>query len=145
MTFPKHTDERAKKFFDRVFVGKLAGKHGEDENGYKMSWNSRHEELKASKNYRGYHCAYCGNRPFAIQPDNCGYEITGYTCICKDAQDEIEIRQAVELLNAVYEKELRQLKSALPEVSVELKRKLVEKELKSDYYLDKAMKALGII
>jgi hypothetical protein len=144
MTFPKHIDERAKKFFDRVFVGKLEGKHGEDEYGYKMSWDSRHEELKTSKHYRGNHCAYCGNRPFPIQPENCGYEVTGYTCICKDAQDEIEIKQAVELLEIEHEKALRQLKSTLPEVSVELKRKLVEKELKSDYYLDKAMKALGI-
>lgn len=141
---PEHADKRTHKFFERYFVGKLNGKHGEDEYGYKMSWNSRHEDLKPSTTYRGYNCVYCGKRPMPIQPYNAGYNVTGHVCLCSDAQNELEINQEIEHMLERHAKELQELKAKLPKPSVQVKRKLIEKELNDDYNLDCTMKALRI-
>lgn len=141
---PEYADQRTHKFFNRVYVGKLDGKHGEDEYGYKMSWDSRHEDLEPSLTYGSYNCVYCGKRPYSIQPDHLGYEVTGHVCLCKDAQDEIENNKAIAEALENHQQELRVLKSKAPKPSVEVKRKLIESKLKEDYYLDRVLEALRI-
>lgn len=141
---PNHADARSYKFYRHVYVGKNDGKNGEDESGHKMSWDSRHEDLKPSKTYGQNYCVYCGKRPMPIQPDHLGYEVSGYMCVCKDAQDELELNDQIEKLIEKQRKELSEIKGKLPKASEEVKRKIVESKLKDVYYLDKALEALNI-
>lgn len=139
---PDHADERTYKFFNRVYVGKLGGKNGEDEYGYKMSWDSRHEDLKPSKTYGQSYCAYCGKRPMPIQPDDRGYEVTGHVCLCSDAQDEVENNQAIAEAEENHYQEMQALKRKAPKPSDDVKRKIIESKLKSAHYLDRVLKSL---
>ena len=141
MAIPDYADERSHKFFTLYYVGPS---NGEDGTAYKTMIDTRHEDLKPSKNYRGRCCAYCGQMVYAIQPDHMGFEITGYFCVCKDAMDEVELNAAIEELEQKHSEELLQLKKKAPKPSVKVKRRLIEHELKDDYYLDRTMKALGI-
>lgn len=140
---PEHAIESTYKFFHRVWVGKCGGKHGEDEHGYKMSWDSRHEDLKPSKTYGQYYCVYCGNRPMPIQPGHLGYEVSGYMCLCADAQKEVENNQAIAEAEENHYQELQTLKRLAPKPADEVKRRIIEKELKESHHLDRVMKSLG--
>lgn len=141
---PPHADERTHKFFNRVWVGKCGGRHGEDEHGYKMSWDSRHDDLKPSTTYGCFHCVYCGKRPFPIQPDHMGYDVTGHVCLCKEATEEVVLNAQIEAMQERHAQELHTLALQLPKPSNDVKRKLIEKELTNDHYLDRVMKALNI-
>ncbi|MNX77795.1 hypothetical protein D3C86_1093520 [compost metagenome] len=105
-----------------------------------MSWDSRHEDLKP---YGERYCVYCGKRPMPIQPDHKGYEVTGYVCLCSDAQKEIENNQAIAEAEENYYQEMQALKRLAPKPSEDVKRKIIEKELKDGHYLDRVMKSLG--
>ena len=141
---PEHADPRSHKFYQLGYVGKNNGKNGEDEYGRKMSWDSRHEELKPSTTYGQNYCVYCGKRPMPIQPYYLDYDVSGYVCVCKDAQDEVELNEQLEKLAEKHREELSELKDKLPEASGDVKRKIIENELKDMYYLDKVLKALNI-
>lgn len=140
---PSHAVESTHKFFHRVYVGKLGGKNGEDENGYKMSWDSRHEKLESSETYGQYYCVYCGERPMPIQPVDMGYEVSGHVCLCSDAQLEIKVRQELLELEEKHRLETQSLQRLLPKASDDVKRKIIQNNLKDDYYLDRMMKGLG--
>ncbi len=140
---PEHAVESTHKFFNRVWVGKHGGRHGEDEYGYKMSWDSRHEDLKPSTTYDAHNCVYCGKRPMPIQPDHLGYTVTGYVCLCREATEEVELNAQIEAMQERHAQELHELALKLPKPSSDVKRKLIEKKLTDDYYLDRVMKSLG--
>lgn len=140
---PEHAVESTHKFFHREWIGKCGGKHGEDEQGYKMSWDSRHEDLKPSKTYGQHYCVYCGNRPMPIQPDHMGYEVSGYMCLCADAQKEIEVNKEIAEAEQKHYEELQALKRNFPKPSDDVKRKIIASETKGDYNLDRVMKSLG--
>lgn len=142
---PEHAVESTFKFFDRVWVGKHGGRHGEDEDGYKMSWSSRHEDLKPSKTYGPHYCVYCGNRPMPIQPDHLGSEVSGYMCLCENAQKEVENNQAILEAEENHYQEMQALKRLAPKPSIEVKRNIINSKLKDDYYLDDVMKSLRIV
>lgn len=140
---PEHAVESTYKFFKRVYVGKHAGKLSEDEHGYKMSWDSCHKDLEPSKTYGPYYCAYCGNRPMPIQPDHMGYEVSGYMCLCADAQKEIEVNKEIAEAEQKHYEELQALKRNFPKPSDDVKRKIIASETKEGYNLDRVMKSLG--
>lgn len=140
---PEHAVESTYKFFSRVYVGKQEGQLGEDQHGYKMSWDSRHEDLEPSKTYGSRYCTYCGKRPMPIQPDRMGYEVIGYMCLCADAQKEIEVNKEIAEAEQKHYEELQALKRNFPKPSDDVKRKIIASETKEDYNLDRVMKSLG--
>lgn len=144
-SIPENADERTHKFFSRGYVGKHGGRHGEDEHGYVMSFDTRHEDLKPSTTYGQSYCVYCGKRPYPIQPSKLGFAITGYVCLCKEATDEVENNALVEEMLERHAEELYELQKLKPKPSIDVKRKLIEKCLTDDYYLDRVMNALGMI
>lgn len=141
---PEDADTRTHKFFNRVWVGKHSGRYGEDEHGYMMSWDSRHPDLEPSTTHGQRYCAYCGKRPYPIQPERMGYDVTGHVCLCKEATEEVELNAQIEVMKERHAQELRALEKLLPKPSTAVKRKLIEKELTSDHYLDRVMKVLNI-
>lgn len=139
---PDYADERAAKFFRRVFIGKNPGNKA-DENGYLMSWDSRHEDLEASKTHGSNYCAYCGNRPYPIQTSSRGYDVTGHMCICADAINEVEINRSIEKLKNEHISEIHKLKMSKPKACDDVKRKILESHISRDsYYLDKMLKSV---
>lgn len=141
----EQADERAKKFFDRVFVGTSV--KGEDSSGRKMSWNSSHEDLQPTLCHIALHtsyCAYCGQTALPIQANlrrSSGfssaakeYDVTGRCCICKDAMDEVANAYEQRMLKHRHKEELKDLAKLAPKpdpsVKEQLIRKAVEHQLK---------------
>ena len=140
---PEHAVESTYKFFDRVYVGKCGGKHEEDENGYKMSWDSRHEDLKPSATHGKHYCVYCGEHPMPIQPYDMGYEVTGYMCLCEKAQVEVAINEAILQAEEKHRLEIQSLKRQIPQPSEAVKRKIIQARMKDGHYLDRMLESLG--
>ena len=142
----EQADERAKKFFDRVYVGTSA--KDADSSGRKMSWNSSHEDLQPTLCHTALHtsyCAYCGETALPIQagltrvgftrePVARDYDVTGRCCICKDAMDEVANAYERRMLEHRHEEELKDLAKFAPKpdlvVKEQLIRKTVEHQLK---------------
>lgn len=78
-------------------------------------------------------CAYCGNRGLPLQPYftgrlrlGCDTTVTGYTCVCKDAMDQLEIEEQVAQLKHKQQEELRLLLEKMPEVNKEVVSKIIK-------------------
>lgn len=122
MAIPDYADPRSHEFFANGFVGFT---HGDNGTSYARSWDSRHPELKVTAtvavNYRA-HCVYCGNRAMPIQ--NQDLDVTGYTCPCKGALDEVEYLRLVEELREQFDNDLESLTAnAAPVPSEEVLRR----------------------
>lgn len=106
MAIPDYADERSYDCFTRGFVG---SSHGDDGSSYRTYWNSECDAspTKMVNTYGRPVCAYCGNEGLPLQPNISGwkdYEVTGYTCVCKGAMDEVDWRSEVtEVENKHYE------------------------------------------
>lgn len=120
MAIPDYCDPRAEKYFHLNFVG---SKHGEDGSCYKYSWESTSGAKETKMIVFGYSdrvCAYCGNPGLPLQPlieRHRDYAVTGYTCVCKDAMDEIEIKEQLGQLKAKHRQEESLLEEKLPAVN----------------------------
>lgn len=156
----EQADERAKKFFDRVFVGTSV--KGADSSGRKMSWNSSHEDLTPTLCHTALHasyCAYCGQTALPIQanlrqssgftPAAKEYDVTGRCCICKDAMDEVANSYERRILEHKHKEELEALAKLAPTPSVVVKERLVHatvahqlKQLKGGWTAD--FSSLGV-
>lgn len=133
MAYHDHCDERAKKFYERGFVG---SSHGDDGTSHSTSWSSRNKELKPTKclsTNRITICAYCGNQALPIQHNieldirRSNYDITGYTCCCTSAMDEIEYQVKLEELFDRHNQEVDELEKLTPKISEEVQVKLLAK------------------
>lgn len=117
---------KAHKFFSYASTGK--------ERGY--VFNTSHEDLKTtevlfnifSENY----CAYCGERAKPIQSrirKFKDYTVTGYTCICEGAFQELEIDEKIKNIRDQCNKDCRALEKELESKknTDELKQKIISK------------------
>lgn len=121
--FEPHVDERAKKFF-------RFGYSGSDRSRY--YFNTQDEGLRDTRMITSRHyyptCAYCGHRAYSRQPDikYDDYDVKGYTCVCKGAMDELEIRDEIERVEDAAKKAVYELKKCLPGVNREVLKKILE-------------------
>lgn len=142
MAIPDYCDERAEKYFERGFVGSSSGENGTP---YKYHWNSTSGAKETKMVVFGYQehiCAYCGNKGFPLQPRFKGSfsrdsdsTVTGYACVCKDAMDEVEIKEKLQILKAKHHAEEALLANRLPQVSKKVLKDVVNlkaKNLKED-------------
>lgn len=150
MAIPEHADPRALKHFDKCFVGTS---HGDNGTGYKTSWNSLSDavptECIAFDNGYSHICAYCGLLPYPIQT-HVGSEVTGYSCICKEAMDEVEFKVALAEMRLRHQQELLELGKTAPKYNPEAIAKVVMSQARSIVdnvkrgYPDNGLKQLGI-
>lgn len=98
-------------------------------------------------------CAYCGNKGFPLQPHisrHDDYRITGYTCVCKDAMDSLDIEEQVEAMKVRHRKELEELLSKKPKENKDVVKAVARLAVNNllediDKHNDKdALSALGI-
>lgn len=154
MAIPDYCDPRAEKYFHLNFVG---SKHGEDGSCYRYSWESTSGAKETKMIVFGYSdrvCAYCGNPGLPLQPlieRYRDYTVTGYTCVCKDAMDEIEIKEQLEQLKAKHHQEESLLEEKLPKVSkkvlkdvADIRAKELKKHIDKDFFLEDTLKSSGI-
>ncbi|MCY1283756.1 hypothetical protein D9M68_19850 [compost metagenome] len=150
MAIPDYCDDRAKKHFHRNFVGE---KHGEDGTKYSVSWSSTSDARPTTVHHidkNHCYCAFCGNRAFPIQND--AYMVTGHSCVCKDAMDELEWRDEYNLLlndQAIARQQLKK-KAPLPKKEallsvVERKFNATRETLDRGFSILQETNALGII
>lgn len=130
---PEHADERAHKFYDRVYVG--PNLHGADKHGYKMSWDSDHDDLKEVNVLSECYCGWCGNRPMPIQSLlwKGNYSVTGYTCVCKDAMDAVELQAQIEELEQLHTEQMEELRRKLPKHKDSVKVAILQSKLNNAY------------
>lgn len=126
---PDYADKRAHKFYSRVYVG--SNLCGANALGYKMSWDSDHDELKEVETLGRHYCGYCGNRPLPIQAFlwKEDYSVTGYTCVCSDAMDAIEVGLKIEALKELHRKQLRELEKKMPKHKDSIKVAILQNHL----------------
>ncbi|QEM41000.1 hypothetical protein TQVEPAJM_CDS0073 [Pseudomonas phage VB_PaN_phPA-Intesti] len=133
--FPAHCDERAERFFSRVFVGKSV--RGADKYGYTYSWNSRHADLQPTSTLqqRGAHsCSFCGRAALPIQ--NSGdrfagydYSVTGYTCICSGAMDELDWIVQAQRMKKRHQEEVEEMLLQRPVPPKDVRQELTKNRL----------------
>ena len=116
MAIPDYADERSHDFFSTGLVGKS---HGDNGSAYRTSWNSQCDAEPTRMIRAGYRpvCAYCGNAAMPLQPNiqrYNDYEVTGYTCCCTGAMDEVEWRHELTEMENNHAEELRALQRREP-------------------------------
>lgn len=153
MSIPKYADKRAHKFFHRGFVG---GTHGDDGTSYRMSWGSTDDGLVPtsvvmSETHGRHHpfCGYCGNRALPIQ--NSRYDVTGHTCVCKGAMDEVEWIALHKQMKSRHEDEMAELEDARPKVDPKVVARVAKsaldanvKDIERSFFAGHAMKRMGV-
>lgn len=151
MAIPDYADLRAHKFFERYFVGET---NGENNSCYKTGWDSTSGAKPTQYvTYNDGHsraCSYCGNRPFPIQ-SNIGDDISGYSCVCKAAMDEVEWQAKLHELELRHAKERHELCKTAPQPDPKVLVNIVTKVAKgitddlSKGWGSTRLKALGVI
>ncbi len=125
MPIPLYADERAKRFFYYGYTGKSGD----------YFWNTSAEGLEPTLTYPNGTCGYCGNRALSIQAglrhrnrldSERDYDVTGYTCCCKEAMDEVEHRTLVKQMKERHEDELAALNATAPAPSEAVFQKYAE-------------------
>lgn len=111
-----HVDERSYNFFS----------YGYGRSGYAYRWNSTAIGLTPTLTLSvggSQFCAYCGKRALPIQQeirDPCRsthYVDVGHCCVCKEAMDELEIKDKILTLIEKQAGELKDLKATLPKIN----------------------------
>lgn len=114
----EHVDERAKEFFSWQY----------GRNGSHKGWDSTKEGLRPTATLGGNNswraCAYCGRQALPIQmkrwvmmEDKYEYINKGHCCVCKDAMDELEMMEQVDIINRQFQKALSKCHSAMPKTN----------------------------
>lgn len=131
--FESHVDERAKKFFKLGYSGPGRSPY---------HFDTQDEGLRDTRMITSRHCyptcAYCGHRAYSRQPDikHGDYDVKGYTCVCKGAMDELEIRDEIQRVEEAAQQAVQELKKCLPRVNAEVVKKILDSKTK------KALKSL---
>lgn len=118
----EHVDERAYGFFSSVYGS----------NGWVYDWNPTKPSLRPTKTLKdedGYGnpvCAYCGRLGLPIQDPN-NYNFKGHCCVCKDAMDELEIKEEKRKLQEKFNDILQGIDEALPKINGEVIELLIQK------------------
>lgn len=76
------------------------------------------------------YCVFCGERGLPLQPwiKKCkDYSITGYTCICKDALDYLDILKEEKDLRDKMFKEIKDIRGKAPSPNKEVIHRIVKK------------------
>lgn len=129
MAIPDYADERSYNYFSRGFVG---SGHGDNGSSYRIDWNSQcdAEPTKMIKTYNRPVCAYCGNHGLPLQPNIAyygAYEVTGHTCVCKDAMDEVQWREELKELENKHYQEIQYLKQREPKSNPDVIKGIVKR------------------
>lgn len=158
MPIPEYCDERAAQFFRRGYVGNSNGENGTP---YSTHWDStsgaKETKMILSASSRP-NCAYCGNVGLPLQPyfrgsftQDSDATVTGYTCICKDAMDEVQIKEQLQAMRAKHHAEETLLANSLPKVNkkalkavAEARMKKLKKQIDQDFFLEDALESFSI-
>lgn len=158
MAIPDYCDERAEKYFRTGFVG---SSHGDNGTSYSTSWDST-KGAKETKmvvfGYQEHVCAYCGNKGLPLQPrftssfdPRCDSTVTGYACVCKDAMDEVEVKEQLKAMRAKHHDEENLLEKKLPKVNrnvlkrvADLRVKSLKKEIDRGHFLQDTLASFEI-
>lgn len=127
MAIPDYADERSYGNFSRGFVG---SGHGDNGSSYRVSWDTQcgAEATKMIITYGRPLCAYCGNIGLALQPNIerfRDYDVVGYTCVCKDAMDEVEWRNEMRELKNKHNEEIRALERREPKTNPDVIKRII--------------------
>jgi hypothetical protein len=128
MAIPKHADPRAHKFYEYNYVGP---RHGDAGTSSSMDWDSMHSDLQPTAIITHDHskpaCGYCGHVALPIQ--HCiSYNITGYTCCCVKAMDELDWRKTYSELLAKQADERKVLQLHAPVVDKAIIQRLMDSQ-----------------
>lgn len=77
-------------------------------------------------------CAYCGRRGLPLQPNIAmyrDYDVTGHTCACKEAMDEIDMLAEIERVRSVADEAIAALKRNMPKINSEVVQKLMKADM----------------
>lgn len=119
----EYVDERAYDYFSWGYTGK--------EEGHKYHWNSQcgAKETMMVKACSRLVCAYCGRRGFPLQPliAKGDYHTYGYTCVCKDAMDSLEVVKKIqEILDDAYELAKEMRSTQMPKINPDVVKKALQ-------------------
>lgn len=129
MAIPDYADERSFEFFRRGFVGTT---HGENGSGYRTDWDSESKTGPTAMIQRPGRpvCAYCGNVGMPLQPyisSHGHYDVTGYTCVCKDAMDEKAWDEEMKALRKRHAQEIEELEDRAPKLNPAVLKGIMQK------------------
>lgn len=125
-----HVDERAQKFFSWMY----------SRNGQHKGWNSTEEGLRPTatlgKGDRMRACAYCGRRALPIQKKQYShrtgqdeYKNIGHCCVCKEAMDELDMVDQIDIITRQFNAALSKCQQAMPKTNPAVLLALMDKEL----------------
>lgn len=123
-----HVDERSWKFFSWMY--------GAD--GNHKGWDSTKEGIRptatigANDTWRA--CAYCGRQALPIQKRKYShrtgrdeYTTIGHCCVCKDAMDELEMADQMDIITKQYRAAIRKCRGAMPKTNPAVLIALIDK------------------
>lgn len=124
----EHVDERARSLFSWSY-----GCRGQ------AGWNSTKEGLRptatlgAGDGLRA--CAYCGRQALPIQKREYShltgqdeYKKIGHCCVCKDAMDELDMVDQIDIITKQFNAALSKCHQAMPKTNPEVLFALVDKQ-----------------
>lgn len=126
----EHVDERAHKFFSWMY----------GRNGQHKGWDSTKEGLRPTatlgKGDRMRACAYCGRRALPIQKKQYShrtgldeYKNIGHCCVCKEAMDELDMVDQIDIITKQFNAALSKCQQAMPKTNPAVLLALMDKEL----------------
>lgn len=129
MKYPDYCDPRAHHLFISAFVG---SSHGDDGTSYKTMFDTSRAGVSPTEmycvGYAAFHCVYCGNKGFPLQPyiPQGDYSVKGHTCVCKSSMDSLEVQAKLEEAEIQYRVLVRKLEAEVPKPSKEVEDKMLE-------------------
>lgn len=148
MAIPDYADPRSHQFFSNYYVG---SSHGDNGASHRWDWDSSADGAEPTLVLPNDKCAYCGNRALPIQAglrrgrvgyhDDRDYSVTGYTCCCKGAMDEVEHRAKVRELEDRHSQEMAALAKQAPKPDPKVFQAFIEGSAK--YMAGRAMERFG--
>ena len=124
----EHVDERAKGFFSWSYG-----------RGNTRGWDSTKEGLRptatigSGDGFRA--CAYCGRQALPIQEkrwdnfeERYEYVKKGHCCVCKDAMDELEMMDQVDIITKQFNAAISKCHQAMPKTNPDVLFALVDRQ-----------------
>ena len=128
-----YADERAKHMISEGFVGNGHGNYG-ILNQYSVSFDTSHPDARPTETVKigsFHYCAYCSRPALSIQAGlankKCGlgsglhssaYAVTGHTCVCKGAMDEVQMNNDIKELNDKLEQQKRDCENEIQKLKM---------------------------
>lgn len=144
-TLYDYADDRAKDMVSQGYVGSGHGNYGGNKQ-YLISFDTSYpdaRETQTIKISRHHYCSYCSRLALPIQSEiytKNNYKVTGYTCVCKGAMDEIQMQKDIKEVNNKLQKfknecesEIRNLKMTHglnnPNTAEDLVKRIIENKI----------------